>query len=202
MCSHPLKQGSYHMPWVWEQHLNIAMLNGVPYPKAGELQLNVFGEGSFYKHPDQQLCMAKHQRNVLLSFYSCHHDLWRRPSPSGDQSSVCYQTPCSHRRRQWDNLENHQFSYVLLRCFHLWVFCFFFLLLLFVVVVLPGLRIDNFKIWEMSSLLNTGDISTGLKATKIWKAYNKLKRMVLVSPVSSLCIHRNKIFVRHSYLRR
>lgn len=81
-------------------------------------------------------------------------------------------------------------------------FFFFFLLLLFVVVVLPGLRIDNFKIWEMSSLLNTGDISTGLKATKIWKAYNKLKRMVLVSPVSSLCIHRNKIFVRHSYLRR
>lgn len=26
--------------------------------------------------------------------------------------------------------------------------------------------------------------------------------MVLVSPVSSLCIHRNQIFVRHSYLRR
>ena len=136
-----LKAGKFPHTVGMRTHLHTTTLNRSPNPKAWELQLSVFREGYFCKHPDQQLCMAKHQRNVWLSFYSCHYDLWRRPSPSGDQSSVCYQTPCSHRRRQWERLENHQFSYVLPRCIHLWVF----LLLGFIVFPPSGLRIGDSK---------------------------------------------------------
>lgn len=50
--------------------------------------------------------------------------------------------------------------------------------------------------WWLKRSLNAGDIFTGLKATKIWKTHNKLKIIVLISPVSSLCTHRNQIFVR------